>query len=220
MPEAIPISSLEIVGYANRLPASMLPAVVPPVFRLKGERNRNFLPSYVIRCGMLCDATERTEAELQALAEADEITLFTETKEARPEHELWIGLDETDNYQPISEASGNLRGIATGRIDLALIAMGEGELKRAEDCCRIALNADDRMIDSLAIAAAIARHNRNIGDERLMRTLALGHVTARGFEIMVDGYLQMISEPQPGVHADLFADNPMSNMATLKPIAA
>ena len=52
------VEDLEIVGYADVLDETMLPSVVPPVFRIKAEPQRAFLPPYSLNAGFLCNATE------------------------------------------------------------------------------------------------------------------------------------------------------------------
>lgn len=222
MPEMHPIAALEIVGYANRLAPSMYPAVVPPVFRVRGSE-RILLPAFVIRGGFVCDATEREVGDLTALNEACEITLFAAPRDARPDFELWIDEEGHDHYEPIPQASATLRRIAEGRIALALDAFRSGDHTAAKEHCRVAICADDRLIDPLAIRAAIARREKDRGKERLMEKLASGRVSPSGFRVFVEGYLAEIPEglvplsaPQnvaPGLH-------PIMGMAALKAAVA
>lgn len=218
MPAPYPIFSLEIIGYANRLNASMLPAVVPPVFRVKAEPDRILLPAFVIHQGFVCDATERLFTEARHLADAEEITIFEEPLDAQRDFELWIGLDGTPHYEPIPEASSKLKQIAIENIALAETAMRSGDFKTAENCCRIALCADDRLIDSLAISAAISRRTHDSGSERLMEKLALGRATPQGFRFMTNGFFNAAQEP-PVAGNDLFAHHSMSGMAALRAVA-
>jgi len=214
MSDPVPFLALEIIGYANRLEASMLPAVVPPVFRWKGDLERVLLPPFVIRDGYVFGGTESNGAALQAFNHAGEVTLFDEPLEVRLDFELWIDLDTTVHYEAISDASAHLQGIASEHISIAEEALLEGDFTKAEECCRIALNADDRVIDSLAISAAIAQRDKRNGDAKLMEKMALGHVTARGFEFMVAGYSEILPDRNAVVTGDLFGEHPMKNIAT------
>jgi hypothetical protein len=47
MKSPVPVDCLEIVGYANVLLDTMLPSVVPPVFRRKGGADEAFVPPYL-----------------------------------------------------------------------------------------------------------------------------------------------------------------------------
>ena len=64
------VNELDIVGYANVLKENMLPTVVPPVFRLKADPQRAFVPPYSFNAGFLCDATEVPQSELLELRDA------------------------------------------------------------------------------------------------------------------------------------------------------
>ena len=215
MPAPYPIPGLEIIGYANRLNASMLPAVVPPVFRVKAEPDRILLPAFVIHQGFVCDATERLFSEVRHLADAAEITLFKKPLDAQRDFELWIGSDENPHYEPIPDAKLKLREIALEQIRLAEVALRNGDFAGAEDYCRIALCADDKIIDSLAISAAIARRTKDPGSERLVEKLALGRVTQQGFRFMTDGFSDAVPMPLV-VEKDLLAHRSMSGMAAIR----
>ena len=214
MSNPIPITTLEVIGYANRLADSMLPAVVPPVFRLKGDQERILLPPFVIRDGYVFGGTESNGAALQMFNEAGEVTLFAKPQEARPDFELWINLDKAVHYEAISDASAQLQNIAREHIIKAEEALLNADFNGAEECCRIALSADDRVIDSLAISAAIAQRNKRNGDAKLMEKMALGHVTAKGFDFMVRGYSKILPDRNVVVTGDLCGEHPMKNMAT------
>jgi hypothetical protein len=101
------IDDLEVVGYANALKESMLPSVVPPVFRLKIDCNRTFVPPYSFNAGLLYNSTELPQTELRDRSEAGEITLFAEPFPARTGFELWIDQSFHENYEPKYEAWKN-----------------------------------------------------------------------------------------------------------------
>lgn len=222
MPEMHPIAALEIVGYANRLAPSMYPAVVPPVFRVRGAE-RILLPAFVIRGGFVCDATEREAGDLTALNEACEITLFAAPRDARPDFELWIDEAGHDHYEPIPEASATLRRIAEGRIASALGAFRSGDHAAAKEHCRVAICADDRLVEPLAIRAAIARREKDRGAERLMEKLASGRVSPLGFGVFVKGYLAEVPQTPARVSAPpkvVPCLHPIMGMAALKAAVA
>lgn len=219
MPEPFPIKSLEIVGYADRPSDLMLPAVVPPVFRVKAAPHRILLPPYAIRSGQVCDALERTNDDLAVLEDAGEITMLAEPKDARIDHELWVGLDKAVHYEPIPEASAKLREIAVGHASRAAEALQADDLENAENLCRVALSADDRLMDPIAISAAITRRRGNKGDEKLMGKLAHGRLTPQGLEYLIDGYFRAIPERDVPPARDLFSEHQMRGMATIRAVA-
>jgi hypothetical protein len=215
MSEAVTITALEIIGYANRLTDTMLPAVVPPVFRVKDDSDRILLPPYFLRDGLVCDATEKSAAELLALEEKEEVTRFAHAIAAKLDHELWVNLEGVEIYEPIPSAAAKLQKIAADHIEIAMQALRRGEFEEAESACRVAISADDRLMDALAISAASAAHKNDKGSEKLMRKLAMGRLTAVGFEYLVTGYKRLVEVPLP--IRDLLAIHPMRGMAALKP---
>ena len=216
MPNPFPITTLEVIAYASRLTDSMLPAVVPPVFRMKGASARILLPPFTMRDDMLHDATEVTETHLKAIDEAGEVTFLEQPLDARPDFELWVELDGTVRYEPVRDASTTLRAFAMERVQLAMDALAANDLGGAANHSRIALNADDRLMEPLAISAAIARRKNQKGEERLMEKLAQTYLTSKGFEHLVHGFASLIGAA-PVTTGDLFADHPMKGMATIRP---
>lgn len=189
MREPLPITDLEVIGYANRLTETTRPAVVPPIFRLKSDPARIFLPPYVIQEGFVCSATETTLAELARLDGAEEATSFGQFLPASRDYELWIDEDGAPRYEPIAVAHAHLREIASRSIGIAVAALARGDDDGAKRACRTAISADDRLIEPLAIIAAIARRRNDRSTDRLMGKLAENRATPSGFEIMVKGYM-------------------------------
>jgi hypothetical protein len=182
------VEDLEIVGYADVLDETMLPSVVPPVFRIKAEPQRAFLPPYSLNAGFLCNATEVPVSELEELRDSREITLFAPEFPARRDFELWIDQSSQLHYQPLDEAERNLSGIATEEIRHAENAFREGELSQAENHSGVAISADDRRVEPLAIKAAICRMRSDRAGERLMARLATPALEERLFNLLVDDY--------------------------------
>ena len=216
MCEPMPINALEIIGYANRLTESMWPAVVTPIFRMKSDHARVFFPPYVIQEGFVCSATEKSVAEFKHLDEDGEVTLLEPSLEARRDHELWIAEDGTHLYEPISGAQAKLREIAGKNIAAAVEALQNGDDAGAKKFCRTALCADDRLIEPLAISAAIARRQNDKGTEHLMAKLAAKRTTPSGFEIMVKGYFGGVPAPVAQAAPDLLSLHSMSGIAAMK----
>ena len=80
-------------------------------------------------------------------------------------------------------------------IGLATDALRKGELERAEQLCAVALAADDRFIEPLAIKAAMRKHRHRIKavvSVVLMRQLAEKRCTADSFDVLMASYLRSI----------------------------
>jgi hypothetical protein len=215
----IAIADLEIVGYANRLTSKMWPTVVPPVFRLQAEHNRVFLPPFVMRDAFVYTPTETTALELSGMNEKREVTLFETPLAAQPNFELWIDEQGQPQYEAIPTAAARLRGIAESNIELAYDALRNGQDVEAENRCRVALCADDRLIEPLAITAAIARKRNDPAGERTMARLALGRATPMGFKLMVDGFAAVHQTPPAAEANDLLNCRIMYGIAAYKAAA-
>jgi hypothetical protein len=203
---------LEIVGYANILRETMLPSVVPPVFRLRTNTNRAFLPPYSFNAGFLCNATEVSPSELQELADSREITLFHEAFPAHADFELWVDQSFQWHYEPLDEARRKLRRVAEEAIQNAEDALLRDDLQQAERFCGVAISADDRRVEPLIIKAAIRRMQGNSAGERLMAELAAPALREELFNKLVDQYCACRQPSAPAPLA-LSQRRPMCGMA-------
>lgn len=219
MPSPYNVDDLEIVGYANVLSETMLPSVVPPVFRLKAEPGRAFLPPYSFNAGFLCNATEVPASELEQLRDSGEITLFDTVFPARGGFELWVDQSFQWHYQPFDEARQELGRIASEAIEQATAALREGDLPRAERLAGVAISADDRRVAPLAIKAAIRRTQGDNLGERLMAELAGPRLTGAEFGCLVDRYGASRPQAKPSP-VPIRSEGPMHDVATIRPQAA
>jgi hypothetical protein len=188
MTSPVPINELEIIGYATALKETMLPSVVPPVFRFKANPSRAFLPPYAFHGDQLWNAVEVGLPELQSLAEGGEITVFTDGFPAQVGFELWVDPSFQRHYQPRSQAHDALRAIAWDQIKKAEEALQRNAFADAERYCGVALSADDRLVEPLAIRASIQRARRDSAGERMFFRLASGLMTEAGFAKLVAAY--------------------------------
>lgn len=191
------VQELEIIGYANVLKAAMLPVVVPPVFRLTTDLKRVFLPPYSFNADLLCNPTEVDDKEAAALEAAGEITLFEEPFPGQPGFELWIDQSFEHRYEPRSQAHEMLRSIAKKSIQQAQAALSENDLDGAERLSGTALCADDRLVEPIAIKAAIRRMQSDSIGEEVMRGLAADAVTDTAFSALVEFYVHLAPKPRP-----------------------
>jgi hypothetical protein len=197
MPTQWNVDDLEIVGYGNVLNDDMLPSIVPPVFRLRSDTKRALLPPYFFNAGFLCNATEVSQSELEDLRDSNEITLFDDAFPASAGFELWIDQTSQWHYQPRDEANRELSRIAAEAIENATDALHRGNLKEAERLSGVAISADDKRVEPLAIKAAIRRAQGNSAGERLMAELAAPVLEERLFKLLVDDYCRGAAWKQP-----------------------
>lgn len=198
MQPPVPLDDLEIVGYATVLKETMRPSVVPPVFRLKEHPDTAFVPPYLFNAGSLCNSTALPASELQTLAERRQITLFAGAPVAAGrDYELWVGLDGQVRYEPRVQADTKLLALSKEHIAKAEHALREGQLAEAERCSSVALYADDRLVEPLAIKAALCRLKKDPTGERLMAKLAARKMTEDVFKWLVEGYCSMFGTAGP-----------------------
>ena len=212
------LDDLEIVGYADVLKETVLPTVVPPVFRLKADSQRAFLPPYSFNAGFLCNATDVLRSELEELRDSREITLFDDAIPARAGFELWVDQSFQWHYQPLDEAEQKLRRIADEAIRNAEDVLRKGDLQQAQRLSGVAISADDRRVEPLAIKAAIGRIQGNKTGERLMAELAAPVLEERLFNLLVDDYCASRQQPTPAALASS-PRRPMRGVARM-PVAA
>jgi hypothetical protein len=166
------ITDLEIVGYAAVLKETMVPSIVPPVFRLKDAPSCILFPPYAFAGGSVWNATEASPHDLERLAENSEITRFETPLPAQPDFELWVDEKMEAHYAPRAKAHETLRSIANESIEHAREAFAGGNQAEADHLCGVALSADDRLVEALAIKAAIRRQKKDTAGERVMGNLA------------------------------------------------
>jgi hypothetical protein len=120
-----------------------------------------FLPPYSFNAGFLCNATEVPQTELEELRDSREITLFDVAFPAHADFELWIDQPCQRHYEPADEAKRKLSRIASEAIESAASALRNNDLPEAERLSGVAISTDGRMVEPLAIKAAILRTQEN-----------------------------------------------------------
>ena len=193
MSAPVKLIDLEITGYADVLPESMTPSIVPPVFRLKSNAGIAYLPPYHMNSGVLYNATEVSWKEVELLAEREKITLLNEPFPARPSWELWVDRSLQPHYQSRVETDRELDRIGREAMQQAELALGDGDLERAERNSSVAACANDRRPGPFALQAAIDRHRGNRAGEAVMAKVAASMCGAKDFEILVKRYFRIYS---------------------------
>ncbi|MBI3679701.1 MAG: hypothetical protein HY235_04830 [Acidobacteria bacterium] len=209
------LDDLEVIGYANVLTESTLPSIVPPVFRLKADHTRAFLPPFSISEGFLWNATEVPVTELEELRDASEITLFHSAFPAQGDYELWVDQAFEYHYQPSGDARQALSRIAAESIGNAEAALARGDIEEADRLSGVAISADSRRVEPLAIKAAIRRMKKDANAEHLMAKLAARALDEGSFALLVGGYCRMTQAKSAPVMHQLPAQSAMCGMAAL-----
>ena len=195
MANPLRVQDLKIVGYANVLPQTMLPSIVPPIFCLRSETDRFFVPPYSFNGGYLHDAGELSRFELKALENDREVTLFTEEFPAERGYELYVDEAFQHHYQPREKANAWLDEVADRSIVEAENALTRGDYEEADRLAGVAISANDRKVTPLVIKAAVDRARGDHSGEQLMASIAQRFVPTPLFNRIVDHYDASISEP-------------------------
>jgi len=211
------LENLEIIGYGNRLDESSLPVIVPPLFRVKGNPEQILFPPFVLHGGAVCNATVMSPAELERFNDKGDITLFENPIQAQADFELWIDPDGNPVYEPRADAAGRLGKLARKCLNDARKALSDGKLEDAAELARIACCADPKLLDALAIAAALAKVQNKPGRRKLIEKFALRLSTPEGFQAMVESYLKLLSAPKAASPGGARSNEPMKGMAALRP---
>lgn len=175
-----------IEGYANVLNENMRPSVVAPVFSLRSDPARLFVPPYSFHAGFVINATEIDRPELQDLLDRGSITLLNSPLEARREFELWVDEQGKIRYEPWGKTRTLLAEIAERHLDEARRRFAQGEWEEADRLAGVAFAADDRQVTPLVIKAAVRR--RQGKPIALMAELAKRSVSLDLFAEMVDAF--------------------------------
>ena len=183
--EPLDVSSLQIIGYANVLPDSALPSIVPPVFQRKDNLDSILVPPYSFNNGRyLCDATEISASEFESLQSRFEVTPFSTPIDAQKDHELWVD-QEGPHYQSRLETKRRLNQIAEEALAKASTAFGNRELDDAEKHTSVVLLADEQNLEALAIKIAIAMVKCDRASEDTLLELVPQH-SLRAINLLVD----------------------------------
>lgn len=220
------IDAMEIVGYADVLTDEMLPSVVPPVYRLRADANRLFVPPYHENGGALYNATEIDSADFASMDVTGDVTSITTAPiPARAGHELWIDEGFAYRYEPAESALANLTDIYNREFANAKAALVRHDFVAAEAHARKATRADDRRYEPFVVRAAIFRVHQDREGERLMARLINPRLGADDFDTLVASYLResiasapAIASSTPGPwHKHARANKPMEKMAAYQP---
>jgi hypothetical protein len=210
------LADLEIIGYADNRDETMLPAIVPPVFRSISNPDVVLVPPFAVRFDVVARATQLSFAEAESLRDRQELTFFPASpRHAQPDHELWLRRNGEVVYQPALEARRELDLLCKLATRRAQLALAEGEMADAEAAASEAILSNDRSVAAFAIKAAIRRKLGKPNGERLMAELAGNLLDSDDFGSLVDRYCSsMRALSAPPIQAPSRAC-PMTGIATI-----
>ncbi|MCX6607703.1 MAG: hypothetical protein NTV52_29530 [Acidobacteria bacterium] len=213
------LADLEIIGYADDRDQTMLPAIVPPVFRSISNPDVVLVPPFAVRFDVVARATELSFAEAESLPDRREVTLFFGAPlVAQPDHELWLRRNGEVVYQPALEARRELDHLCKLATQRARIALAAGDMASAEAAASKAILSNDRSVAAFAIKAAIRRKLGKPAGERLMAELAGDLLDLAAFHCLVNHYRSSVPAlSAPPVEPLLGRRSPMKDMATFLP---
>ncbi len=149
------IEDLEVVGHADTLDESFVPALVPPIFRLRDDRDLVLLPPFEIDGERVAEALPGGEADLERAVLRGQATRLEVAIDALPEHQLWIDEEFRPHYGATTEVLDGLRRLAKARAREAQHAVAEGRLEDAERLAQSAISADDGCLNAILVKALI-----------------------------------------------------------------
>ena len=205
----VPIGTLNVIGYATSLSRTMVPTTVAPVFSLRGNPESVLFPPFHMHEGNVCEGTWGTLDEFDTFARRGEVTALPSPIPARTDYELWIDADMDPQYESIPDAEEHLGAIAESHLLAAETALRQGELDKADRLAGVALCANDRLLDPLAIRAAIRRRQKREGAVRVMAKLAAPRYKQDEFVARMEHFAAMIP-PTVG--------RPMAEVALKRPM--
>lgn len=194
----INLSDLDVVAYGTALSDTMLPAVVPPVFRSRGDAGAYFVPPFTIDDYWLYGATQIVEAEYRSLCEEDRLTPIEQPMAARAHSEMWVDQQRHVHYELQEVATRHMQEISAAAVSEAVTALQCGALNAADIHCGVAISDDCLALEPFAIKAAISRLQNDVWGERVVCHLAktLLHTTA--FDGLVEKYASMVPRKVSG----------------------
>ena len=183
---------LEVIGFANELLPSLVPAILPPVFRYVSDRDRVLVPPFSLSGGYVVEPAEISTLELTRYVDSREITLLESPFLAKPNHELWADTELRLHYEPRTQSRASLAAIDRESLAKAKSAFHRAEFENAEKLAGIAFCANERSWEALVVKAAIFRMRGEHADVDVMTELAQRLISR-------DEFLQRVNELAPEI---------------------
>ncbi len=214
------IEDLEVAGYADTLDESFVPALVPPIFRLRGDRNLVLLPPLEIDGDRVVEALPGGEADLERAVLQGQATRLKVPIDARSDHQLWIDEDLQPHYGITAEVLKGLRRLAKTRAREAQHAVTEGRLEDAERLAQAAVSADDGCLNAVLVKAIIETLRGNGVQVEILIDVAETIVPGADFRAWIHFFSGLVderylsrtapTEPAPDAEFEWLQDPPES----------
>jgi len=193
------LHELDVVGWNDVLEEASLPSIVAPVFARRDAPERILFPPFRIVEDLVVGGTATNRTDWDELVFLGRASALESPVRARAEHELWLDLDGNPRYEPRRKAREHLKELAEGFLNDARKALAEGRVDDALRWAQQAFNANDRLVDPLAIKAAV-RLSEGADDEvELLAELAGVSCSRKLFDQVIKAFvrsLQNIGLPQ------------------------
>jgi starch phosphorylase len=198
----ISFEDLEVIGYADDLPAEMLPRLVAPIFRRLSDPSQVILPPLRFREDGIIGFVQSTEADFDQAISRGQATRI-DALAAQPNYQLWIDQDRSPHYAPATKVSERLREIAKDHVRRAKIALTAESYDEASRLAQIAIAADERCLDALLVKAIVLRRLGHDDEVDVLRELAGLVAPDVDFGSWIDLYAQVSPPRSPSVSGDV-----------------
>jgi len=189
----IPVSELEIIGYADVLPPDTPPRKVAPIFRYKAESDRFLFPPFRLIDDQVVNGTVGTRHDLDRLVANAQATPLPDPIPTCPSGVLWIDENLAPHYGPQRDMLAELRNLAREKYRAAKNAFANAQYDAAQHLARHAFAADERLWLALALQAAVDRLRQDHDGVVALKTIAADLVDPEDFDQEVEHLAHSLS---------------------------
>lgn len=175
------LETLEVIGYADRLPEGRGPAIVPPVFRIAADPSRCYVPPFRLTDRILLDPQPVPHWDVLDMARKAQVTLPAALcLPARANWILWVDLDGGLHYEPETAARKALHRIHDEQLELAFGALRKGDFDSVSRLAAAAGAAKPGSLKPVALTAVcFARRGQEAKVQFVLKHLAEDMETCR-----------------------------------------
>ena len=193
------IYDLEVIGFGDVLDSRDLPAILPPIYRVRNSSIVLFPPS-MVQGDVLAGAHESDMPEFQAFLAKQEVSALERPFDAKPHHELWIDPEGRVHYEDWDQASDRLREIAWAKIGEADREFRENHLEEADILVSQAMNANDGILDAYVLKGAIRSRQGMERSVTRIAEMASEFCSTQVFQLLLQN---KVLEGDPGLGKEL-----------------
>ena len=163
--EELKIDDLDIIGYADALSEELVPRVVTPIYRLRIDPRKIFMPPFQAEVDRLTNASESTPSDFTNAVEREQATQIETPIKADSNYLLWIDQDFKSHYHLDAEVHAYMRCFAKEYSRKARKSVHEGRFGEALKLAQWALAANERCLDAVLTKALV--HSMMGNDDRV-----------------------------------------------------